>query len=127
MYPLTHLSAQLRAWMLLLVFRFSTRLRGDGIDLVVRAAEHDAATFFEKTQQAFDLLRKADPRRWARIQRDLRRVVLISGGGEFFFTKLRAYVMDGPSLRLRSSLEIASSLVHEATHARLYRAGMEYR
>jgi hypothetical protein len=115
-----------RAWILLLVFRFSIRREVHGIQLVVPSANDQAPAFFEKTKQALELIRKADPRRWAKIPQLLPRIVLILGGGEFYHRDLHAYIVDLPSLRARSALELASAIVHESTHARINRFGAFY-
>jgi hypothetical protein len=112
--------------MLRLVFRFSVRRDVHGIQLVVPAANDHADGFFAKMQQALDIIRDADSRRWARIRRHLRRIVLLNGGGEFYHPELHAYVVDLPSFLARSPLEVASSVVHEATHARLHHKGISY-
>ncbi|MGH7615421.1 MAG: hypothetical protein ACREMW_15430, partial [Gemmatimonadales bacterium] len=78
-----------------------------------------------KVSGALDLIEKYDPRRLARMRRDLRGFALIGGGGEFYHHGINAYVMDLASMRARSIPDLAATMVHEATHARLMRAGIK--
>jgi hypothetical protein len=93
---------------------------------VVPTANAEAEHFFLKVEQALDIIRVADPRRWGRILKQLRRIVLVEAGGELYQSDLKAYLVDLPTLRHRSRLQVASAIVHEATHARLDSYGVSY-
>ena len=68
-----------------------------------------------------------DPLRFRRIRRDLRRILLIETGGEFYLPGLRACVIDVQHLNSSSEEGLAVSIAHEAVHARLFNAGIPYR
>jgi hypothetical protein len=82
------------------------------------------AEFFEKTRAALALIKLRDPRRLARMQRQMPRILLVPQGGEFFDPGVRTYVMDRQVMRSRSPEEVALAIVHESTHARLRRLSL---
>jgi hypothetical protein len=72
-----------------------------------------------------DLLWGTDAR-FLELARNLRYIVLVGGGGETYLHPLRAYLVDARLLATRSSLQFASAIVHEATHAEMARSGITY-
>jgi hypothetical protein len=117
----------LRGALLHLLFRFSRRQRVHGIDLVVAGDETEVQLFFTKIREALEIIRTNDLHRWACVQRQLRRIVLINDGGQAYHREAIGCVVDLPTLRTQSALEIASTIVHEATHARFQRWGIDYK
>jgi hypothetical protein len=96
----------------------------DGIELVLLfPGEPD--TFFAKTRLALSLIRERDRRRYHRITQDLRRIALAKVGGEYYDIGIRTYVMDLSCLQARSPIDIALTIVHESTHARLRKCGIQ--
>lgn len=81
-------------------------------------------------EQACRLIRDNDPVRFARIQRDLKRIwslMLMGNPGEYVHATAtcrleRRYLTDDAT----PLVEIASTIVHEATHARLDACGFGY-
>jgi len=82
--------------------------------------------FFSKTTQALQLVFSSDPKRLARMRRDMPRVVLVSGGGNLYTHGWRACELDVSQLPEATPLSLSVTLVHEATHARLCKAGITY-
>lgn len=93
-------------------------------DLVDLAATGCLSLLVQRVGAALDLIKTYDYRRFIRVERNLRRIALISAGGEFYHHGLRAYVVDLDNLKRRPIPEFAATIVHEATHARLERAGI---
>lgn len=106
--------------------RISPRTRVLGVELVDLSGSESTSIFFHKVGAALQLILHYDARRLRIVQRDLRGIVLIAGGGEFYHQGLKAYVMDVPNLQVRTISQLALAIVHEATHARLDRAGIKY-
>ena len=75
---------------------------------------------------ALDLIAACDPRRFARIRRDMPNVRVIRAGGGFFEEAIPTCVVDWPSVSWYPVVDLATTIVHEATHARLARAGIGY-
>lgn len=80
--------------------------------------------FTNRVREALRLIEAHDPMVLARMQRYLKRIGIYTGGGEHYDEMLNACIIDSRSLETYSSPELAAALVHEATHARLSRAGI---
>lgn len=91
-------------------------------------AEHDEK-LFERVAQLLDLVQSADARRFLRMRRDVQRILIMHTGGSAgsYWRELNACVLDAQHLRDDDLRSVAMTLVHEATHARLERAGFGYR
>jgi len=113
-----------------LFLRLHRRTRTHGlslIDLTGFAKDNSHTdTFFQKFAEALQLIGDYDPRRLARIQRDLNRIILIPEGAGHYDNSLRAYWTD---LRVLAQpvWRIATFIVHEAIHARLGASGVKHR
>lgn len=83
-------------------------------------------TLLSKLREAFELIRTLDPRRFARMQRDVKRVVVVPYSGPEYIHAVRACMLSSEYVRKGSAEALALTLVHEATHARLMRAGIGY-
>ena len=86
---------------------------------------------WSRLEQALQLIKAHDPRRYRRLLRDLERVwvrLLVEGLGSFN-QALSACQLDERFLlaETTSPEEVAAAIVHEATHARLMRCGIGYR
>jgi hypothetical protein len=90
----------------------------------------DAELRLDRVEGALNLIKKYDPLRYRRLIRDLERisVAVIPVGIARFDQSTWACVLDERHiLNEATSLEgIASSIVHEATHARICRCGIGY-
>ena len=81
---------------------------------------------FEKLAAGIALVKTIDPRRYARLENDVARFVLVAAGGEFYDLDIHAQFFDLGGLGRRSIEDIALTIVHEATHARLQGIGIHY-
>jgi len=93
--------------------------------------EADHGPVLERVDEALQLLKKHDVHRYDRIRRDLSRiwVRLLTDGQGCFNAALRAcelntrFVLDNRT----SPKEIAATIVHEHTHARIDQCGVPYK
>jgi hypothetical protein len=113
------------------VWRFGRRRRVHGLEAAApsctpRLAKHALDRFAD----AVELLHRYDPRRLTRIRRDLPRIIL---GGTEAGHAIYSVGLDAAILNLATVTDrgvpvsfLAQSIVHEATHARIARVGIEY-
>lgn len=75
---------------------------------------------------AIELINKYDPARLQRIQRDVRYVVVTATAGTAgeYWEDLRSILLDASNAQRQTVEAIAMVIVHEATHARLWRMGV---
>jgi hypothetical protein len=87
----------------------------------------DHATLERRVRDALDLIRQVDPRRYARLKRDVHRITLerLQVAGMFVPNAGRVFLDVGHVAQAHVA-ELASTVVHEATHARLHRAGIRH-
>jgi hypothetical protein len=110
-----------------LLYGLTTRSEAHGIEL--RAGLLDAwmePLFFAKVTRALDLIAERDARRLARIQRDVRVICGDLAGYSHWYDPLRLMVLVWPAVFPTRVEDVALTIVHEATHARIYRAGIAY-
>jgi hypothetical protein len=81
-----------------------------------------------RIKQSLELIKAYDPLRYDRLRVDLERVWvrLLPGDVACFDARLRACVLDTRFVLRHTPELIAAAIVHEATHARLSRAGVAY-
>jgi len=113
----------LRALLLRVLAWTCPRREERGFQFIDLGASGLLESLANRSLEALSLIETYDPRRFARLKRDLKRFALIDGGGEFYHHGLGAYVMDAGNMQARSIPELAAAIVHEATHARLARFG----
>ena len=81
-------------------------------------------------ESALHLIKTCDPLRYARVSRDLDRIIVRVLPGEFahFDPRLGVCCIDPRFVlaEMSSPEKIAATIVHEATHARLWRRGIRY-
>jgi hypothetical protein len=112
-----------------LMLRWSTGRRVDG--LWVGSFDSEPEPALRRVEDALGVIKTYDRRRYDRLLRDLRRiwVQLTLGGLAEFDSEIGACVLDPRYVldEANSPERIAASIVHEATHARLWRCGIGYR
>lgn len=86
-------------------------------------SDTDCDAFFRHCTGALELIRTFDPQRFEQIRRDVRILALTTRGFCSYEHALRAVFLDVDVLK-RGPDYLAATLVHEATHARLYRSGI---
>ena len=103
--------------------KFSTDRHFDG--LWVGTIESDADSILERLEQALAMIRRHDPRRYQRLRRDVSRIWirLLPGDRASFNLAAEACQLDSRYVRdtTVAAEELATSIVHEATHARIDR------
>jgi hypothetical protein len=89
---------------------------------------HDeiAEQCWEKVAEALMLIHSLDPKRLKRIRRDVERILVFHARNSQFWVGQWTCMLEERLVRESSAALVASVLVHEATHARLYRAGIPY-
>lgn len=80
----------------------------------------------QKIDDALAIIANADPRRYQRIARDVRAVLITKAGGPEFVPQLCAYLLGYELVKHATPLGLAFMIVHEATHARLWKPGFRY-
>ncbi|MGH7653052.1 MAG: hypothetical protein ACREN6_00145 [Gemmatimonadaceae bacterium] len=75
---------------------------------------------------AFDLIGAVAPQILARIHRDVKRIMLVDAGGPEFWPLARGFILNTAFVEGSDIEFIALTIVHEATHARLWHAGFRY-
>jgi hypothetical protein len=112
------------------LFRISERRDVRGVKVAVFTDDDLGAEAFARIQAAFDLLEQHVPVRLGRLRRDADAVFVWGVVGDLAnwvralrLIRLRASWVRHPST---SPVQIASTLVHEATHAYLERLGFSY-
>jgi hypothetical protein len=112
-----------------LMLSFSLSQRIDGL-WVGSYDKENAKASLGRVEEALRLIKTYDPRRYRRLLSDLERiwVVPITGGIAHFNSSIWACVLDPRfiSSEMKTSEEFAAAIVHEATHARLWRCGFRY-
>jgi hypothetical protein len=107
----------------------SRRIDGLWVGCWVRGDLNPSAAL-DRVEAALGLIKLYDPLRYERLRRDLERIwvnLLPGNWGEFNRT-LRMCVLDERFVLAEATRpeQIASTIVHEATHARLMRCGIGY-
>lgn len=101
--------------------------RDDAHGFEINCFLDDASASLRRLRAGLDFVAAIDPVRFRRIQLDLPRFMLVPVGGLGYNPHLRACVLSAPYIDRVPEDVLALTIVHEATHARLHRAGIAYR
>lgn len=102
-----------------------TEVRGLRIVDVTNSA--DSSLLLQRVQVAVEMIADADRRRFFRARQDLKWIVLsIAKSAAEYVPAASICIIDVEYVRDSEPLIIASSIVHEATHARIDNAGISY-
>lgn len=85
-----------------------------------------AAEYFAMVTSALELIARYQPMRLERMRRDLRRILVVRQAAAAYWPHMRACVMTPAELSAGDAGDVALTLVHEATHARIHVRGIEY-
>src|SRR6266568_5963531 len=102
----------------------------DGITVGLLSPDPESVdTLFRKVHEALDMIATYDPKRLRRIQRDVQGLCVGSApndrrGSSGEYTRLCLVSETYVSSHDTSTAQIASTIVHEATHVRIYGAGI---
>lgn len=92
------------------------------------AALNDELTpqILQQLDQALKLIAHANDRSFRRISRDVRRILIVRAGGPEYWPLADGFLLNSSMVQQAAPSVIALTIVHEATHARLWRAGFRY-
>ena len=98
----------------------------DGIVISTWDSKADHPALASKVLDALELIRRVDYRRYARLRRDVGRITLdrLQVAGTFV-PSAGGVFLDTSHVELAHVAELALTIVHEATHARIHRAGVK--
>lgn len=111
-------------WRLLMLSSPSTRLLGLKVWDFTGDSRSDQR--FTVVGDALALISRVEPRRLNRMRTDVIRLIILDGGGGEFWPEMRACVIPAARVDNADVVRIALGLVHETTHARLWRVGIRY-
>lgn len=98
-----------------------------GMTIVDITASEDSALLLKRIADALHVFAALDARRWRRATQDLSRIVLTHArAAAKYVPSASACFVDVAYTRCQTPEVIASAIVHEATHARLWKAGIRY-
>lgn len=118
-----HLIVLVRYMVLRIMVASSPRDSASGIVIADLLSVPGTAARFAKLREALLLIESNAPLLMRRLQRDLRRIVFLESGPEFWAVGSTCVLHD---IRGLSVVQVALLLVHEGTHARLWRSGIRY-
>lgn len=88
--------------------------------------ERWAPVFFGRTRRALELIERYDPRRLARIRHDVRMIGGTVGHNSKFDPDGRIILLTRSLVLRATAADVAMTIVHEATHARIIDRGIHY-
>ena len=80
----------------------------------------------ERVTNALDLIAEVDPRRYRRLQHDDVRLLVEDGPMCQYLSMTNTCVLSLDAVQNRPREQLALAIIHEAAHARLYRAGVGF-
>ena len=105
---------------------FSPKLICRGVRVVALQSEGPAASCLEKVAAALDLIAAVDPVGERRVHRYLSQITVLNIGASlgWYWRNLNACFISGAHVRDAAVSDIAETILHEAVHARITRAGL---
>lgn len=97
----------------------------DGVRIVVFAGG-DVSHNTERVAEALHLIARYTPHRYQRLVRDLQWVIAVPHANFQFLPSIWGCAVDAEWLDRAGVVDIACVVMHEATHARLWRMGFRY-
>jgi hypothetical protein len=98
----------------------------DGLQVCIDV-QYDTAELRGEIAVALQLIQTVSPVRYSRLKLDLERVLVTSVPGAEYVAAIGACVIGASQVQSEPPLSVASSIVHEAMHARLWRRGFQYK
>jgi hypothetical protein len=80
----------------------------------------------DRVAEALALIHDVHPRLFRRIRRDMTQLYIRKGAGAQYWSRLHTCVLSADQVASGQAHEIALKIVHEATHARLLKAGVPW-
>lgn len=97
----------------------------DGL-MVVALNGSVTATATSQLQNALRLIDTYAPLVLQRLRRDVKRLMLVQAGGPEYWPFADGFILNAAFVEDSDAEFIALTIIHEATHARLWRAGFRY-
>lgn len=97
-----------------------------GVEIVLLVECREPAVVFRRVADAVNCIRLTDPRRFRRMQRFVRRIVVVQATGSSYLPSVHACFLNVTSLD-GEPLRIAAEIVHESAHGYLYSHGFRNR
>jgi hypothetical protein len=112
------------------VYVFSTHRRIEGIWVGAFSGKFEEQALLDRVSAALYLMAETDPRRYQKVRRYLGRVLIgaLPGRLAHYVHKWRLCQLDDSFVMDLATTggEIASTIIHEATHARIRQRGIRY-
>jgi hypothetical protein len=107
--------------------RTSPSLRCRSIEIIDAIGNQESLARLKRVASALELIESMDPvsSRW--VHRAVRRIVIFPESGTGYDGSIAVLGLDATSVQHQQLAWLASAIVHEATHARLWRMGIPYR
>lgn len=106
-----------------LMIASSARTTVAGFDVADLISRGDSQARFRKLGEALALIESAQPSLMRRVRSSIERIVFLESGPEYWPRARACILHDVTNL---SATQVALIIVHEATHGRLWRAGIRY-
>jgi hypothetical protein len=110
------------SWRIVTIVAPKSHVRG--LEVAYLEPDADRQNVIQKLEDVFATIDSADGHTWTRIRRHLRRVVVAPAGGPEYLPSIGACLLSSNGVITGSITRLALAIVHEATHARLYAAGI---
>jgi hypothetical protein len=112
------------------MFAISRRHNRGDIEIAMLFADKNCPIVFQKIDHALNLISEFDPRRYLQIKRDVKKIWVSAVPGYYaqWMDDLQMCVLDRDYLCRTdvSAPEVAGTIVHESTHARLEKLKIKY-
>jgi hypothetical protein len=120
-----------KIWLLLNRFMFAVSRKHSRDDIrVAMLSDKNGSAVASKIDRALNLISEFDPRRYHQIKRDVKRIWIAPAPGSSgeWMNELQTCILDADYFRRTdiSASEMAITIVHEATHARLFKFKIGY-
>lgn len=106
--------------------RTSPRRRIHGVLVIDLTRGHATEQMLARIGEALELVRRYSPQQHARLLRDRMSVAIGYHGGPRYLPFANACLVDLTFIQRTPPIPMAGMVLHEATHARLHRAGFRY-
>lgn len=108
------------------VLHLASRHRSPLMEIRTFDVRHDASLLAKRVMDAVALVNLVEPRRFSRMRRDVRYCLVMSAKSSAYWVLTGTCLISEKRARESNEIRIALTLVHEATHARIARAGVHY-
>lgn len=108
-----------------IIARLSPRIPVREFELIAIGATPSPSAI-KHLDEALGLIESADKGRWQRLRTDIRRFFIVPAGGPEYWPFANGVTLDHSFIETADSASVALVIVHEGTHARLWRRGHRY-